>query len=158
MSWMLLVMLLLFSKFPPCGSCPCVILPGEDLSQPATMVPRAQREAAAIFAGRVVTVDTISMGQTWLPSDTAQSRRLLRWADTVRYTFQVSATWKGKRGQATVVTVPSAHSSCGRSFDVGEMYLVYAERGGVASSCARVQRLAEAGADLAILGKGQSPQ
>ena len=157
MSWTLPATLLLVSRFSPCGSCPCVILPGEDLSRPATMVPRARREAEAIFVGRVVSVDTLSMGQKWFPSDTTPNRRLLRWADTVSYAFHVSTVWKGKLVRKAVVIVPAAPSSCGRSFNLEESYLVYAEPGGVTSSCARVLRFNDAEADLAVLGKGQSP-
>jgi hypothetical protein len=156
MSWSLPVTLLLVSRFTPCGSCPCIIVPGEDLSSPATMVPRARREAQAIFVGRVVAVDTVSMGQKWFPSDTAPTRRLLQWADTVSYAFHVSAVWKGKPVRKAVVIVPAAQSSCGRSFNLEESYLVYAEPGGVTTSCARVLRLTDAEADLRILGKGQS--
>jgi hypothetical protein len=63
MSRTLPVTVLLVSRFSPCGSCPCVIVPGEDIGRPATMVPRARREAQAIFVGRVVAVDTVSIGQ-----------------------------------------------------------------------------------------------
>jgi hypothetical protein len=157
MSLTMAAMLLLISGVSPCGSCPCVIVPGEDPSRPATMVPRAQRDAAAIFTGRVVAADTTSMGQSWFPSDTASSRRLLRWADTVRYTFQVSAIWKGRRSREAVVIVPDAQTSCGMSYEVGETYLVYVERGGVTSSCARVRRFKEAEVDLTVLGRGREP-
>lgn len=160
MIWSLTVLILLTSGSKLCGACPCVIVPPEDLRRPATLVPRARREAEAIFAGRVVAVDTLATGQQWFPSDTSPHRRLLRWAETVRYTFAVSEVWKGKRRPEATVVVQAANSSCGRTFDLDQVYLVYAERGrrGLeASGCARVRRLAEATADLAALGKGRSP-
>jgi len=157
MSWSLPIVLLLISRSSACGSCPCVILPGEDLSRPATMVPRARRQSEAIFAGRVVAVDTLSTGQRWFPTDSSPQRRLISWADTVRYTFMVSTIWKGKGQREMTVIVPWASSSCGRTFEVAEEYLVYAERGHVASSCARAQPLRDASADMAVLGQGQKP-
>ena len=158
MSWAFTAAFHLIAGFNSCGSCPCLILPGEDLNRPATMVPRARRDAAAIFTGRVIAVDTTSLNRIWLPSDTSPNRRLLQRADTVRYTFEVNEVWKGKRQRQTVITAPYAHSSCGRSFDLWQRYLVYAERGGIASSCARVKLLTEADADLKILGKGEKPR
>ena len=151
------ILLLLVLRSGSCHGCPCVILPNEDLSRPATMVPRAKREAESIFAGLVIAVDTASMGQKWVPSDTTPGRQPVRWADTVRYTFRVDSVWKGDREREATVVVPAASSSCGRRFTIGEKYLVYAESGGVASSCARVQRLRDATADLKVLGRGRSP-
>jgi hypothetical protein len=152
------IFLLLISRSGACASCPCVILPGEDLNRPATLVPRAKREAESIFAGLVTRVDTASTGERWFPSDTASNRRLLRWAESVRYTFRVDSAWKGAPERETIVTVSSAHSSCGRVFESGEQYLVYTERGGEASSCARVKLLGDAKADLEVLGPGRAPR
>jgi hypothetical protein len=156
-TWSLPLFLLLTSSSELCALCPCVIVPGEDLSRPETLVPRARRDAETIFTGRVVAVDTLATGEQWFPSDTSAYRRLLHWAETVRYTFHVSEVWKGKhKGQLTVI-VQQANSSCGRSFDADSTYLIYAERGArelEASSCARVRRLSDAAADLAVLGRG----
>jgi hypothetical protein len=155
-----LALLLLVSSPDLCGSCPCVILPGEDLDRPVTLVPRARREAKAIFAGRVIAVDTLLTGERWVPSDTAPHRYLRRWAETVRYTFDVSEVWKGKSTAKMAVVVERANSSCGRRFAFGREYLVYAEpgaRGLTASSCARVRQLSQATADLSVLGRGKRP-
>jgi hypothetical protein len=72
----------------------------------------------------------------------------------------VTQVWKGKRKRDVAVVVQRANTSCGHTFDLDEAYLVYADRGRrelEASSCTRVQRLAEATADLAVLGKGRNP-
>lgn len=159
-TWSLALLLLLTSPSEVCASCPCVIVPGEDLSRPETLVPRARRDAEAIFAGRVIAVDTLDTGQQWFPSDTSSYRQLLRWAETVRYTFVVSEVWKGRQKRDVTVVVRQAHSSCGRTFDLGEAYLIYAERGRnelEASSCARVRPLSDAVADLDALGRGRKP-
>jgi hypothetical protein len=42
-----------------CVWCPCVVVPGENLADPARLVPRARQEATAIFTGLVVRIDTV---------------------------------------------------------------------------------------------------
>jgi hypothetical protein len=120
-------------------------------------VSEASEQAAAIFAGRVIDVA--------VPSGTYISS-----ADTVTVTFAVATAWKG--GVQSTVTLATLRSeiSCGYEFQEGQEYLVYARPAGTTllyarpanttfevSFCSRTHPLADATADLAALGEGQTP-
>jgi hypothetical protein len=142
-----------------CASCPCVILPGEDLARPATLIPRAYRTADVVFAGRVMRVDTLATRTVHLSAESAT--RALVIADTIRYEVAVGEIWKGAVGRNVPVLVSAASSDCGVDLAVGESYLVYAyERARVLSvdACARVTPLSDASVDQQQLGPGRRPR
>ena len=96
----------------------------------------ARREAAAVFVGRVAS---------------AASRGNWR-----AYEFDADFAWKGISGRR--VTVLCSDPGCGRgcSFEVGQVYLVYAQSGPdglVAHDCSRTAELAAGVEDLAVLGR-----
>jgi hypothetical protein len=146
--------------------CPCVVPVGVDWHSAEAMVPSARRDARAIFLGTVSAIDTIARDSLWWPDDTAQVRRPMVRARTVQYTFRVESIWKGPRRRELTVMVYDADTSCGRDYDRGVSYLVYAERdprnragaGMSTYSCSRVLPKAESDADVRILGAGRAPQ
>jgi hypothetical protein len=69
-------------------------------------VEKSARDAKAVFTGTVI-----------------QSVPRLAGAPSAVYTFRVSKTWKGP--SADVIEMVSSFTSCARSFEVGEDYLVY---------------------------------
>jgi hypothetical protein len=152
---------------PPCDArCPCVVPAGVDWRSAEAMVPSARRDAYAIFVGTVVAVDTVARDSLWWPSDTAEWRRPMVRARTVRYRFIVDRTWKGPRSRELMVMDYHADTSCGRDYDLGGSYLVYADRdrrdgtrpGLSTYSCSRVLPKDKADADLRILGSGRAPR
>ena len=151
----------------PCGvPCPCVVPVGVDWRSAEAMVPLARQDAYAIFLGTVMTVDTVARDSIWWPSDTAAWRRPMVRARTVRYTFRVEESWKGPRPRVLTVVDYDADTSCGREYDRGSSYLVYADRDrgeGKRSqlrtySCSRVRPKEQAAADLRVLGSGRAPR
>ena len=103
---------------------------------PAPPPQEALQQAAAVFTGTVVGVDTAGV------------------TNTVR--LRVERSWKGaKCGEVTVVTSADS-AACGYDFQVGQSYLVYAERqkGKLnASLCSRTSLTSQAAEDLAALGE-----
>ncbi len=152
---------------PRCNiRCPCVVPVGVDWRSAEAMVPAARRDAHAIFLGTVVAVDTIARDSLWWPSDTAQWRRPMVRAQTMRYTFRVERSWKGPRPRELTVMVYNADTSCGRNYDRDGAYLVYADRdrkdregSGLSTySCSRVMPKSKADPDLRVLGPGRDPR
>jgi hypothetical protein len=128
------------------------------------MAPRARRQAAAIFLGTVVGVDTLDRDTTWMGGDSSPGRRPIVSPRTVRYRFWVGRIWKGEVGSSAVVMDYNASTSCGRAYKMDGMYLVYAERdrkvpGGLRTySCSRVKPEGDIQDDLQILGPGKPPK
>jgi len=109
-----------------CTLCPCVIVPGENLADPATLVPRAQEEATAIFAGQVVRVDTVETMPSPFPPDTLSRMARPRVVSRLRYTVLVERVWKGHLARSVEVVAQTLISSCGNELGLNERYLVYA--------------------------------
>jgi hypothetical protein len=78
--------------------------------------------------------------------------------------LQVSGAWKGVASPQMTVRTPEHPVACGFDFEVGGSYLVYADErspqqgGGLTTTrCTRTGHLAEAGADLSVLGPAAAP-
>lgn len=110
----------------------------------APTTPQQSLERAnAVFSGKVIDVDKSSN-----PSEAN------------RITFEVSKVWKGTNKQKLVITTSSSSASCGYSFQEGKEYLVYASTQDnklQTGSCSGTKSLADARADLAALGRGETP-
>lgn len=140
-----------------CSVCPCVIAPGEDLAEPATLVPRAYEMAGVVFTGRVVAADTVAR-RIIRPGPESNAARPIIVADTVRYHVAVTEVWKGFLGYHAVVLVPGAYTSCSVALSVGASYLLYAYSSSnvlVIDACARVTPLEAAGVDREVLGRAR---
>jgi hypothetical protein len=103
----------------------------------------ALREAQAVFEGRVLAV-------------TRDAERPELWV------VQLAAvrSWKGVASETVMLTTPQDSAGCGYPFVKDESYLVYAQAGSGglhASLCSRTQPIAQAEADLAVLGMGVVP-
>ena len=100
----------------------------------------AMQEADAVFVGQMV-------GSRRLPADKDG-------ALFIEYQFEISHSYKGPIGRA-VVRTPKDSSTCGRQFEDGLSYLVYAERGDSSlmdSLCSRTALVSDADEDFADLG------
>jgi hypothetical protein len=145
-----------------CTWCPCVIVPGEDLTDPATLVPRAREEATAIFAGQVVRIDTVETMPSPFPPDTFSRRAQPPIVTRLRYALSVERVWKGKVARSAQVVAQTLYSSCGEELELNERYLIYAAGpldNLAADGCARVMpgaRVSEA--ELRVLGPGADPR
>ena len=140
-SAVLAVSCLVFLLPPQCASaCQCTMPPdGRDAE-------RALADSEAVFSGEVVEV---------YPSDPWKSTATIE-TDT----FRVSEVWKGPEQRTLEVHTALFGASCGYPFKEGEEYLVYAysgKRGLEVDLCNGTQRLAEAEADLEVLGAGKKP-
>jgi hypothetical protein len=130
------------------------------------MAPLARRDAYAIFLGQVIRADTVVKDTSSLAPEPAQSPRQFIRVKVVRYTFAVERTWKGPRDGELVLTSYAFDTDCGRDYALGTTYLVYADQDRRTSRrhalstypCSRVQRRAEAEADLKVLGSGRTPK
>jgi hypothetical protein len=161
MHWLVIGMVNLWQPTVECLKlCPCIVPPGVDWHAARVMAPRARRQAEAIFLGTVVAADTLARDSTWVGADSSPSRRVDVAASTVRYTFSVERSWKGRVRGETSITDYYANTSCGRAYRVGDLYLVYAERDAKGAgnlmtySCSRVKPEGDLKGDLEILGTG----
>lgn len=77
------------------------------------------------------------------------------------YRFEVSRVWKGNVGSDVDVSTAMSSSLCGRSFETGTSYVVYAhasEGGGLGDNiCSRTRASSSATEDLVALGQGSPP-
>jgi hypothetical protein len=106
--------------------------------------------SAAVFTGKV-----ISANEPPRPSFLQKYIPFLRQPAPKRTTFEVSQVWKGPRNYRLVINQWS--SKCGRSFEIGKEYLVYANgsaSGLSAELCTRVLDLEDAKEDLSLIGEG----
>lgn len=113
-------------------ACSCVQPPG----------PRAAAaDAAAVFEGRTFGVH--------------------RESGKVRFTFEVTRVFKGEVGPSVDVYSPAAAATCGRAFEAGVPYLVYAHTSPagvlVDTMCSRTRTSRAAAEDFAELGAGIGP-
>jgi hypothetical protein len=139
--------LVMMALLPDCASaCSCAVLPGT----PQERVGEALSESTAVFSGKVVEIDRPSLPLT---SSIAP--------ETV--TFRVSESWKGPERDTLEVKTPVSGASCGYSFRSGEGYLVYASEASMVEAeglevllCGETKPLSEAGADLEVLGDGET--
>lgn len=123
-----------FSEAPsPCG---------------AGMTPaEAYQKATAVFAGRVVDVQ---WRETRLKSGAVIPHHEVR--------LKVEKSWKLVDREEVVVTTRAVYANTCGSFNVGESYLVYADRTGdtlYVPSASRTNLLANAGEDLEHLGEAR---
>ncbi len=112
-------------------ACSCV-----DSGSPA----EAWERSAAVFAGRVVSIDQ-SISQTGWNSITVE--------------FDVSTVWKGPGQRTMRMTNPGINNSCHFPFQEGIEYLVYSHNRLEVSWCSPIRLLSEATKDLAELGERQ---
>jgi hypothetical protein len=130
-----LVALGLLALLPDCASaCSCAILGSQQ-----EMAKQALSDSAAVFSGEVADVEK-------------QGR-------TATVTLRVSETWKGPEQGTLEVNTPSQETACGYPFKEGQEYLVYAygkEEPFKTDFCSQTKLLSKAGANLRVLGEGQS--
>jgi hypothetical protein len=113
----------------------------------------ALENSAAVFAGRVVSVD-----HSFDPDAPPYSP-----GDHTTVGFDVSAVWKGVVHERMYVTTPPTGGSCGFAFVEGAEYIVYghdrsdADGGYTAGICSRTALLSQAQADIDELGDGDAP-
>lgn len=78
-----------------------------------------------------------------------------------RFTFEVLRVWKGEVPQSVQIWSASHSAACGRAFETGLPYLVYAHDlpGGLLGDglCSRTRPVANAAEDLELLGAGHAP-
>ncbi|SEN08681.1 Tissue inhibitor of metalloproteinase [Paenibacillus sp. OV219] len=103
----------------------------------------------AIFEGTVLEIKQPSQ------------KTIMSTADKVRVTFEVSRVWKGEVGQQAEVYTAMSSASCGiENFEVGTKYIVSAYKDSKpleTNICDLTKPLANARAELAILGDGYAP-
>jgi hypothetical protein len=102
---------------------------------PSPPPQEALQQASAVFTGTVVAVDTSGV------------------TSTVR--LQVDRSWKGAKCGEVTVTTPADSAACGFDFQVGQNYLVYADKQQgkfSVSLCSRTSLTSQAGEDLTALG------
>lgn len=100
-----------------------------------------------VFAGQVASIVDRSIGQM-------QSSM-----DPMLVTFQVNTVWKGDPKPSLSITTSRDSASCGYKFEPGREYIVYANvfEGQLSTNiCTRTALLADAQADVAALGEGQT--
>jgi MYXO-CTERM domain-containing protein len=78
-----------------------------------------------------------------------------------RYSFEVDRFWKGEPGDRVDVETASSSAACGRSYEIGTPYLVYARHvsEGVLGDtlCSRTRTMMAAEEDIEVLGAPRSP-
>jgi hypothetical protein len=106
--------------------------------------PSAFRRSPAVFAGTLVSQKRVN-------------------PDAIELTFRANLYWKGG-GASRVRLRTGFRSNCDTAFRTGDDYLVYTRVSGAdpkvqwtGGLCDRTRPLAYAGADLAALGAGHSP-
>jgi Tissue inhibitor of metalloproteinase len=111
-------------------------------------VAEGLNDAAAVFEGRVVSIEDVSEG-----TDPAVAKK--------RVTLSIVRVWKDLEDIETVTLTTNAESAaCGFQFERDKSYLVYANRSEqslTVHSCTRTRLIADAGEDLSQLGAGVTP-
>lgn len=109
---------------------------------------QALERASAVFVGHVLSIQTRNTPRTRAGSTTVYHEVRL----------EVEKSWKlVDRREITLTTVNTNPNTCG-GFSVGERYLVYADRLNdilFVSGLSRTNRVADAQADLKMLGEGR---
>jgi MYXO-CTERM domain-containing protein len=79
----------------------------------------------------------------------------------LRFSFEVTRVWKGEVPASIDVVTPLSSAACGRSFEFGVPYVVYAtprDDGSLADNmCSRTRMVVDAVEDLDVLGAGRPP-
>ncbi len=118
----------------------------------------ALEEAAAVFSGTVVSLETYEF-----ELDSGSDRTESYWS----VEFAVGAVWKGTVASTTFVYVWHGPACGYGNFEIGEDFLVYADQRRYeqvddatlfVSSCSRTQPLERAEDDLNALGEGQAAE
>ncbi len=90
-----------------------------------------------------------------------RSFAITRDGNFVRYEFEVIRVWKGEIGTRVTVRSAASPAMCGRSFDTGVPYVVYAGQrldGDLSDTlCSRTRKSTHASEDLELLGAAQTP-
>jgi hypothetical protein len=151
----LLLSIALSGPVQPCAAlCLCELrVAGHPEPTVEMRVQRARDAAAAVFSGRVVRIDTLTRRPFTGGDPSPDVRRGL--PASVRFHFAVQAAWKGDVLDTASVVVNEVYSSCGRWFEVGEGYVIYASgaKGGLtAGACTRTVPMSMAEEDLQLLG------
>ncbi|HMV50670.1 MAG TPA: hypothetical protein PKA34_27485 [Blastocatellia bacterium] len=110
----------------------------------------ALQEAQAVFVGKVLIANEKSR-----PSFFQRYIPFLRHSGGLVSTFEVSSVWKGQ--QIPRLVIHHSMGKCGRTFELGKEYLVYADGDQSnlsAGFCSRVISLEEAKEDFSIIGQG----
>jgi hypothetical protein len=104
----------------------------------------ALQAADAAFLGTVVSEETMPAPPGHEPQRTC-------------FSFAVKRVFKGDVGETIQICTPISSAACGRDYDDGEQYLVYAHsyEGRLDdNSCSRTRKRSDAEEDLAVLGAG----
>lgn len=111
--------------------------------------------ADAVFSGEVVDLEKSPPHTTMMEG--TMTTVMGGGNDTV--SLRVSEVWKGPDQGTLQVSTPSQGGACGYHFEEGREYLVYAhgKQGLKTHICTETKPLAEADADLAVLGEGERP-
>lgn len=77
----------------------------------------------------------------------------------LRYTFDVSRVFKGELGETVEIVTANNSAACGRNYEVGKAYLVYASNHDDPNTlsdglCSRTQLASAAAEDFEVLGEG----
>ena len=123
----------------PAHACSCVY--------PSPSSQESLEASDAVFLGKVTNSEVIPRGEEEFRGD-----------DDVMVTFDVSKVWKGPASQTLVVVTALEGSLCGlgRTFMIGEEYLIYAFEEGSelwAGLCSRTTHISNAQEDLAELNQ-----
>ena len=101
----------------------------------------ALERSAAVFAGRVISIDqSTARQQGW---------------SSIAVEFDVSTVWKGPDQRTMRMRTPGINNSCHFPFREGVEYLVFSLDGSNVGWCSPVRPISEAADDLAELGEGQ---
>jgi hypothetical protein len=104
--------------------------------------PEVEREeATGVFRGRVL--------QGSMPHGESDFWR--------RFVFEVDEVWKGPLEPLQAIVTTGNSAACGRSFTVGQEYVVYTGPEQTVLLCNRVLPIDQAANDLAMLGAGEAP-
>lgn len=140
-----------------------LLLPGSARAcscAPAPTVAEELEQSDAVFTGEVTKLEVLP--SWWELADEAPPAELLeagpgdRPMRTLRATFAVGRVWKGSSDPTEVIHSSVECCVCGRSFDIGARYLVYAVRGKdgrlTTNACMRGGPVDDRGEDVAQLG------
>lgn len=81
--------------------------------------------------------------------------------NSLRFSFEVTRVWKGEVPPSIDIVTPMQSASCGRSYEFGVPYIVYAsaqDDGSFGDNlCSRTRLVVDAVEDLDVLGAGHAP-
>jgi hypothetical protein len=143
--------------------CACAV-PLSVAFSPEAMMRYARQGAYTIVLGTVTAVDTTARDSVPWPDTTSRGRQYLVYPTAVRYTLAVERRWKGPVTWEVTITDYDAGGECGRSYEKGQAYLVYAQKdprledvaGLTTTICSRVMLERDAAADRRVLGRGRA--